>query len=73
MSDDFPTIDKTHWEVHFCALSFKTKEEADAYRVEVEDLLMGMPESDTLTFFSTLRAARINGPEDHSIFCVKGD
>lgn len=47
--------DQTYWVVRLEALSFKTKEEADDFRNRVEEVLMGMPDSETLAFFSTVK------------------
>lgn len=40
--------DKTYWVVRLEALSFETREEADAFRNRVEEVLMGMPDSETI-------------------------
>ena len=44
----------THWIVRLEAFSFETKEEADDFRNRAEDVLMGMPDSETLTFFTAV-------------------
>lgn len=46
--------DQTYWVVRLEALSFNTKEEADAFRDKVEDALMAMPDSEALTFFTAV-------------------
>lgn len=47
--------DQTYWVVRLEALSFATKGEADDFRNRAEDVLMAMPDSETLAFFSTLK------------------
>ena len=47
--------DQTYWVVRLEAFSFETKEEADTFRNRAEDVLMGMPDSETLAFFSTVK------------------
>ena len=51
--------DQTYWVVHLEVFSFKTKEEADDFRNLAEDALLEMPDSETLTVFSTI--AEIEG------------
>ena len=46
--------DQTYWAVRLEALSFDTKEEADAFRDKVEEALTAMPDSETLTFFTAV-------------------
>ena len=46
--------DQTYWVVRLEALSFDTKEEADAFRDKVEEALTAMPDSETLTFFTAV-------------------
>ena len=45
---------QTYWAVRLEALSFDTKEEANAFRDKMEEALMAMPDSETLTFFTTV-------------------
>ena len=45
---------QTYWIVQLEALSFDSKEKADAFRDKVEDALTAMPDSETLTFFTTV-------------------
>jgi hypothetical protein len=47
--------DQTYWVVHLEVFSFKTKEEADDFRNLAEDALLEMPDSETLTVFSTVK------------------
>ncbi len=47
--------DKTYWVVRLEALSFETREEADAFRDKMEDAVMAMPEAENVMFASTLR------------------
>ena len=51
--------DQTYWVVHLEVFSFATKEEADDFRNLAEDALLEMPDSETLTVFSTI--AEIEG------------
>ena len=44
----------TYWVVRLEALSFETKEEADAFRNKMEDAVTAMPDSETLTFFTSV-------------------
>ena len=45
---------QTYWVVRLEALSFATREEAETFRDKMEDALMAMPDSETLTFFTTV-------------------
>ena len=45
---------QTYWVVQLEALSFDSKEKADAFRDKVEEALMAMPDSETLTFFTAV-------------------
>lgn len=47
--------DNTYWVVHLGVFSFATKEEADDFRNRAEDVLMAMPDNETLAFFSTVK------------------
>lgn len=43
-----------YWVVQLEALSFKTRKEADDFRNKMEDALTAMPDSETLTFFTSV-------------------
>ena len=47
--------DQTYWVVRLEALSFETREEADAFRDKMEDAVTAMPEAESVMFASTLR------------------
>lgn len=47
--------DQTYWVVRLEALSFETREEADAFRDKMEDAVTALPEAESVMFASTLR------------------